>query len=65
MAAQTGSFRRPPLQLVLDIDEDPMAAGEPAPADALEALLLAKRGYQAAVDAADGARLPSLTDFVD
>lgn len=65
MAAQTGSSRRLPLRLVLDVDEDPMAADEPVPADALEALLLAKRGYQAAVDAVDGARLPSLTDFVD
>ena len=60
-----GPLRRPSLRLVLDVDEDPMAADERAPADALEALLLAKRGYQAAVDAADGARVPSLTDFVD
>lgn len=43
---------------------------EPTPNDsdsdeAVEALILARHGYRAAVDAAAAARLPSLTDFVD
>jgi hypothetical protein len=32
--------------------------------DAVEALLRAQHGYQAAVHAVDAARLPSLTDFL-
>jgi hypothetical protein len=38
---------------------------EAPPADALEALLLAQRGYEEACEAADGATVPSLDDFVD
>jgi hypothetical protein len=40
-------------------------ATQPATADEMAALLLARDGYQAAVDAADNVSLPSLTDFVD
>lgn len=41
------------------------AAEDAAPEDAVQALLLAREGYQAAVDAVEGVTLPSLTDFVD
>lgn len=41
------------------------APAEAPSVDAMESLLLAQHGYQAAVDAANSAALPSLADFVD
>lgn len=57
--------RRDQRELRLVRAEETLQPADPAPEDALEALLSAREGYRAAADAVDGVALPSLTDFVD